>query len=680
LTNNYGLAILIFAVAASAVMFPVGILAHKNSIRLLQIQPKLTNLKRFYSGDKERLNEEQYNLFKEQRYSPLIGLIPLFIRLFLIIGILQVMYHPLQHVLRFEPDVINAMVSAHREVTGIYGGVGEQLQVLETLQQPQNLSTYQSALADFPNAAYFIQTAANTNLYFLRLNIGEMPSLTNPSIALIVPLLAVLSALAFCLVQSKVSPGALSQGRRTNWSFTIATVGLSLYFALATPVGVGLYWTAGNLLGMISVFILNRLYNPKKLAGEALAQIEAARKSPEQLREEKQINKELSRWEKEDATRFCAAKKHLVFYALTSGQYKYYKNIVEHLLEHPYIIIHYLTNDPNDALFTQHHERLIPYYASQKKTISLMMKLDCDMMITTVPDLHSFHMKRSIVRDDIEYIYIPHGLTSTFLTIKETAYDHYDTIFCVGSHQVSEIRRREEMAGLPRKNLVKAGYGVYDQLLDLYASISCISNEKPWILIAPSWQADNIMELCIDDMLKSLLGKGYNIAIRPHPQYSQMFPKRISDLEERYSQHVANGEIKFELDFLDNESIFQSDVLITDWSSIAFEFSYCTLKPSIFINTPMKIMNPNYELYGLEAIEISFRDKIGISVDIDNAKSLDKAVAQLMKEKNVYKEQIEYIVHKYLYYPGRNGEAGSKYILNALDKNLFNRKEISYAR
>ena len=108
-TNSYGFAIIIFAVIAKIVLFPVSVLAHKNSIRLLQIQPALHIIKRRYAGDKEQLNEEQYNLFKKEKYSPFVGLIPLFLQLFLIIGVMQVMYHPLQHLLRLEPDAVSVI-------------------------------------------------------------------------------------------------------------------------------------------------------------------------------------------------------------------------------------------------------------------------------------------------------------------------------------------------------------------------------------------------------------------------------------------------------------------------------------------------------------------------------------------------------------------------------------------
>jgi len=578
--GSYGLAIVAFAIIVKIPLFPVMMLAHRNSIRLLQLQPALYLIKQRFAGDKEGINEAQYELFAKEKYSPLLGIVPLVVQLFLVMGILQVMYHPLQHMLRLPADTIDQLVDG-------VGGFAPQLQVLESIYG---------------------------ELRFLGLNLTATPSIRYPSIELIVPLVSGLAAFIFCMVQNAISPGALSQSKRTNTGLTIFTVCLSLYFAFALPVGVGLYWTVGNLAAIAVVLLLNFMYPPKKLAKDALVHIRATSKTKQEILEDKRIKRALRERESADVLRFKTAKKQVVFYAISSGQYKFYKTIIDYLLKHSDIAVHYLTNDPNDAVFDIQHVQLFPYYAGQQKTISLMLKLQTDIMVTTVPDLQNFHMKRSIVRDDIEYIHTFHGPTSTHLVYREKAFDHFSTLFCVGPHQVTEIRRRESIANLPKKKLVKIGYGLYDQLVDSYKNQRGRRNEKPRLLIAPSWQADNILDVCINDILESLSGNKYDVVVRPHPQYIRLFPGRINTLKEQF----ANDSITFELDFLGNESIFASDILITDWSNIGYEFAYCTLKPCIFINTPMKVMNPNYTKYALEPLDITLRDKVGVSVDVEN--------------------------------------------------------------
>jgi YidC/Oxa1 family membrane protein insertase len=632
LTGHFGIAVLIFAVIVRFIMLPVNFLAHRNSIRFLRLQPALYRLKKQFSVDKESLSAAQYELFKEKKYRPLLGLVPLFLQLFLLIGVLQVMYHPLQHVLHWDREAINQ---------AIYGisGFGAQL-------------TYAANLIDMD---------------FLGINLGATPSFAQP-ILLIVPLLSGLSALAFCLVQTVYSPGALTQSARANWGLTIFTVAFSIYFAWVTPAAVGFYWIIGNILGIGVTWFLEATYGPKKMAMEAYEHIVATRKTKAQLRKERQVKRRLAARQKHDVSAFNRADKGLVFYALTGGQYKYYKNTIDYILENSDIIIHYLTNDPDDKVFEIVNKNLKAYYASERKTISLLLRLDCDIFVTTVQDLQTYHLKRSIARKDIEYIHIPHGPASLHLTAREAAYDHFDTFFCVGPHQANELRQREEMAGLPKKTLVKAGYGLYDQLVQLYAQMPPKTDIRPQILIAPSWQPDNILDICIVPMLSSLLNNGWRIIVRPHPQNIQVFPEIISDLALQYADEIKSGELKIDTDFLSNESIFTSDIIITDWSGIAFEFGFTTLKPAIFINTPMKVLNPNYKDYDLPVLDLVLRDIMGISLDVDDVAGINQIVDKLLADKDIYQNQIEAAAKEYIYHHGRSGEAGGKYIISQISK------------
>ena len=661
ITNSYGIAILIFTILVSVVLYPVNVLAHKNSIRLLQLQPALNGIKKLHGGDKGRLNEEQYNLFKSERYSPFVGLIPLLAQLFLIIGMLQVMYHPLQHIMRLRPEVIQQVIETARYITGVSGGFGEQLRALEVLQDPTHASLFAPIFY-----GYIPPSIMAFDFNFLGLNLSVIPSFGAPLSVLAIPAISGVTALIFCFAQSGISPGALSQSSKTNMGLTIFTVVFSIYFAFVTPLGVGMYWILRNIFGTAVIFILDKGYNPKKLAPEAMAYLESTKKTPQEMAEERKEKKVHAAREKQDIARFKQAKKTLVFYALSGGQYKYYKTIIDYILQHSELTIHYLTNDPEDAIFNMEHARLIHYYASQRKTTMLLLKLDAKMLVTTVPDLQVYHMKRSIVRDDIEYVYVQHGLGSTHFAAREEAHDHFDTIFCVGEHQAVELRRHEEMKGLPEKNLVRAGYGLYDQLVESYSGLDMPKDNVPKILIAPSWQQDNIMDSCIEPLLEGLLGNGHRVIIRPHPQYIRMFSERLDNLRNKYSEQVTSKELIFDTDFLSNETILSADIVITDWSNIAFEFSFCTLKPSIFINTPAKILNPSYEQYGIVALEILLRDRIGQSVDPQKAKEVNEIVTHMLEEKDAYTQQIQEVVKEYLYYPGRSGEAGGKYIIRRL--------------
>jgi YidC/Oxa1 family membrane protein insertase len=232
-------------------------------------------------------------------------------------------------------------------------------------------------------------------------------------------------------------------------------------------------------------------------------------------------------------------------------------------------------------------------------------------------------------------------------------------VFCTGKHQIEEIRRTEQLYGLPQKKLVKVGYGQIDKLLRMYSAMPKTEHKKLEILIAPSWSERNILDSCLDEIVKQIAGN-YKLIVRPHPEYIRRFPEKWQAVMNKYS--IKN--LLFDLDFMSNNSIYQSDILITDWSNIAYEFSYCTKKPAIYINTPMKVINSEYYKLGIEPLDIILRNKLGVSVDIDKLDSLPDIIEDMRNDPEKYRMSIEAAFAEYLFYPGRSGEAAGKYIMS----------------
>jgi len=122
------------------------------------------------------------------------------------------------------------------------------------------------------------------------------------------------------------------------------------------------------------------------------------------------------------------------------------------------------------------------------------------------------------------------------------------------------------------------------------------------------------------------------------------------------------GELfEIQTSFASSETVYSADLVITDWSSIANEFSYATKKPSLFINTPMKVVNPNYEKIPLVPLDISLRDEIGISVDVEDLDTLPDVVRTLLGAAEQYKEHIAEVVREktFLMSATARGAAGS---------------------
>lgn len=492
-------------------------------------------------------------------------------------------------------------------------------------------------------------------------------------ITLLMPLAAGAAALILTLAQNKLNPLQKEQSKAEQFSTGAISVAISLVLGAFVSVGTCVYWIASNLLSIPLQLVLNAIIPAKKYVDyPALYASKAELEKMSSLGEKR--SKEERRREKADYKRFFSvANKHLVFYSEKSGFYKYYKSIIEYLLTHSNIIIHYVTSDPNDQIFTlaQKQEHIRPYYIGQNKLITLFMKMDADIVVMTTPGLDNFYLKRSYVRKDIEYIYLEHGIGSSNFTTLKGSYDHFDTIFCCGSFYAAEIREAEQMYGTPAKTLVPYGYSLLDELIDQVAQLPPRSGDKPRLLIAPSWQKDNILDLCIDPLLEQLLSSDYRVTVRPHPEYVKRYGGRMSAFLEKYKDRF-DSDFRVDLDFSSNESIYTADLLVTDWSGIAFEYAFSTLHPCLFLDTPIKAYNPDYTKYENQPQDILWRNLVGMSLDPDHLDVVNQTIAQLLRNSQAYQEKIRVLRAENIYNLGQAGRAGGQYILQQLKKGKKN--------
>ena len=485
---------------------------------------------------------------------------------------------------------------------------------------------------------------------------------------LLMPVAAGCSALLLGLAQNRLNPLQREQTRAGQWMTNGLSIAISLALGAFVPMGVGVYWIASNLLTILQQLVLNVVMKPEKYVNYG-----DLRQSQQELAEmdalSSGVSKEDKQREKADYKRFFSiANKHLVFYSEKSGFYKYFQDVIEYLLRHSNITIHYITSDPKDQIFAlaEQEEHIKPYYIGEKKLITLMMKMDADIVAMTMPDLDNFHIKRSYVRKDIEYIYMFHWCTSTHMVVREGSLDHYDTIFCVGPHQMEEIRTAERMYRLPEKKLIETGYGVIENLTRAYERMEKKPAAIHQILIAPSYQEDNIMDSCIHELLAQLIGGSCQIVLRPHPQYIRRHPQRIEAFRQRYRHALEAGAFELQTDFSSGDTVYRSDVVITDWSTIAYEFSLTTGKPTLFINTMMKVMNPNYTQYPMQPLDITLRDRIGRSVEPAELERIPGILEDMLANPSRWSEEVMAVRQELMPNFGHSGELGGEYILRQL--------------
>ena len=618
LTKSYIPAVFLLTVLSRLLLLPVSLWTQKNSIRMVGMQPELNRIEIRFFGDRDRIADETAALYKKRNYNPFAGILPLLLQIVILLGIIEVVRHP------------------------EYASLDLSDMTMGTI----SFSVYPYVAGGW---------------YWL------------------MPVLAAGSALLLSLAQNRMNPLQAEQSAAGQLGTAAFSVGIAAALGAFVPAGVGVYWVCSNLLTIVQQFLLNRLIDPRRYIDH-----EALETSRKQLEELKNIGGKRKRFapnpcaarERADYKRFFSvANKHLVFYSENNGFYKYFEKIIHYLLAHSNLTVHYITSDPDDHIFEMAREnsRIRAYYIGERRLITLMMKMDADMVVMTMPDLDNYHIKRSYVRKDTEYVYLFHYPLSTHMVLHTGALDHYDTILCVGEFQFAEIRKQEQLCRLPEKKLVLCGYGQLEKLQEAYDRSEKQVRDRKKILIAPSWQEGNILDSCLDGLLKELLGKGADVTVRPHPEYVKRYRGRMDAIVGRYREYKGT-DLAFELDFTANTSIFDSDVVITDWSGTAYEFSFVTGKPSIFVDTPMKVNNPEYEKLGIEPLETALRDQVGIRLDPGRLEGVWEKTAELFERQKDYQERNIRLRNQYIANYGRSGEAGGKYIIESLKEKAQERK------
>lgn len=605
LTGNWWATIALFTLIIKIVLMPLSLWCQYNSIVMVRLMPALNRVKVKYFGDQETIGEKQNELNKEYHYHPLLSLIPLAVQVIILFGLV---------------DVIHLITDN--------GAPGTEF-------------------------------------------LGKVPA-EDGGLSWIMPFLAALSAVIMGEAQNRINPLQREQSRMEKNTTNGLSIVLSLVLGIYVAAGMAFYWICSNLMSIFVQVLCNIIIKP-----ENYIDYEDLHTSQAELDELNNLSKKKGPWYKPDplAKRskqdykrfFSTVNKHFVIYSERSGFYRYFKGEIDWLLANSTLRIHYVTSDPDDQVFEleKTNPRLMPYYIDDKKLITLFMKMDADVVMSTLEDLDNYYLKRSYVKKDTTYIFAPHSMASTTLTATEGAFDHQDAILCAGPHQRKELLAAEDMRSLAHKDLIECGYPLLDAQIAEYNSREHAPHERPVVLVAPSWQEDNILDLCAEQTIDPLLGHGWKVIVRPHPEYTKRYKARWEALQAKYASY-SEDEIYFEHDFSSSESILESDVLVTDWSSIFCEFCFVGLKPCVFIDTPMKVTNENWQATGIEPVEIAWRNTVGKSLKVEELTQLSRVITDMIGNAASWREKIEQIRSESIYNLGHSAEIAGRYILDTV--------------
>ena len=333
-------------------------------------------------------------------------------------------------------------------------------------------------------------------------------------------------------------------------------------------------------------------------------------------------------------------KKEFVFFSESKFYRDYFIDLILNLKKSGQKNIILITSDKDDTIFFK--ETITCLYIKNNLILSTFFKiLNCKFMIMTLTDLGNHIQKSKLCKF---YVYFFHAIASTHQIYTNSAFKNYDIILSNGEYQSKELKLAEEKFIFPKKEIVNSGYFFLD---NIKKKANLKSKEKRHVLFAPSWNYNNknlFNDYCID-IISNLLSKNFILTLRLHPEHYKRSKKTINKINKLFS-----NDKNFFLDkrISNLKSLEKAEILITDNSSIVFEFMLIFKRPIIYINYKEKIHNIDRDKIPIITIEEEFKTAFGNQLNINDIENLADLCENLINENNVSGQLVNSFDKKYL--------------------------------
>ena len=320
----------------------------------------------------------------------------------------------------------------------------------------------------------------------------------------------------------------------------------------------------------------------------------------------------------------------------------------------------YITASEDDPALSCGYPHVKAEHASGNKLYAKMNILNASIVLSTTPGLDVYQWKRSKQVDC--YVHIPHAASEICL-YRMFGIDYYDAILLSGEYQAKDIRNLENLRGLPEKELVKIGIPYMDKMAQRLAQAGPAPAHPRTVLLAPSWGKSAILSVYGGKMIAQLLQTGYHVIVRPHPQ---SFTSEKEMLDKLMREYPESEQLEWNRDTDNFEVLRRSDILISDFSGVIFEFCLIYDKPVIYTD-PQFDLSP-YDAWWLDTPlwTVSALPRLGAQLTEESVQDLKGLIDTCMEDPR-YAEGRNQVKQETWAYPGEGAQRAAAYLADKLD-------------
>ena len=290
LTNNYGVALIIFALAVQAILTPINAKAKKGMMGMSRLTPKIQDIQRRYPNDPQKQNELTQKLYQDEGVSMTGGCLWSFIPMLILIPLYTVIREPMTYILMESREMITELI---RVLKDIAPEIFTKNSYYDQISAAQAIHLYADQLrAAIPGISE--ATLRGMDFGFMGINLGAVPqfNIFSPTWAwdwahigaFLIPCLSAGSQVLQMWISQKTNDSVVtnekgvqdkemaanSQTAQTNKMMMWMMPLMSLWIGFTLSAGLSLYWFIGGVFRMITDPIMTNHYRKVYDAEDAI--------------------------------------------------------------------------------------------------------------------------------------------------------------------------------------------------------------------------------------------------------------------------------------------------------------------------------------------------------------------------------------------------------------------------
>ena len=308
--NNYGLALILFALIVKVIMLPFAALSKKGMMKMTRLTPQVKALEAKYGDDKQKYQEEVNKLYREEGASGCSGCLWSFLPLLIIFPLYAVIREPITW-LMFHGNVSQATLGQVQNVflNAVKSGVlPESLKFNGVYWQMTALGHVKAVLPELQAISPAIR-AFNTS--FLGIDLATVPQVFfwnntengwwNAIGQFLLPLLSAGINWLSMWISTKLNNTVITDEKgekdeemaksadpaNTTKSMTYMMPLMSAYIGFIAPAGLSIYWIVQGLFQLVQDVILTKYYRKVYDAEDEIKRQRAAKEAAEEAERER---------------------------------------------------------------------------------------------------------------------------------------------------------------------------------------------------------------------------------------------------------------------------------------------------------------------------------------------------------------------------------------------------------